>query len=55
MSIKGIRYYLSAAEIRKLRLVCRFTQLRFEACAARPITARHLIASHYQQAKEALR
>lgn len=43
---KTVKYSLTASEQKDLRKVCKYTGLAFEAQAARPATARKLIADH---------
>lgn len=47
----GCYSYLSKAELRQLRLVCRFTRLPFQAQAARPNVARELIREYLDEAR----
>ena len=45
-----VKYNITKDEQRKLRVVCAWTRLRFDAMAARPKVARELIAKYYDKA-----
>ena len=47
------KFNITAAEQRKLKVVCWWTGLSFNAMAARPQIARELIATHYDTARKA--